>query len=282
LIQLLSRILVFNNMKLKISVVISLFIFWSLFTAIVVAGLLSNDSKQLTNNNSLTTVSSGQSQITLSAAEVAKHSTTSDCWLIISNKVYDVTNYFRLHPGGASTITPYCGKDGTKAFETKDLGSARDHSSSAYALLQDYYLGDLNQTLNNSVSGITPSPTTKILPTPTIAIPVAKTNVVLTLAEVAKHNTSSDCWMVISGNVYNFTNYLRAHPGGVSTMTPYCGKDGTAAFVSRGGTGSHSSFASSLLASYFVGTLNQSVGTTTIQNTQSITPSVSQRRGDDD
>jgi cytochrome b involved in lipid metabolism len=268
-------------MKLKISVIISLFIFWSLFTALVVAGLLSNDSKQLTNNNPLTTGSNGLSQITLSAAEVAKHNSVSDCWLIISDKVYDVTGYLRIHPGGSSTIVPYCGKDGTVAFETKDLNSSRDHSSYAYTLLGDYYLGDLNQVLNNSVSGITLSPTSKVLPTPTVAS-TAKSNVVLTSAEVAKHNTSSDCWMIISGNVYNLTSYLRTHPAGAGTITPYCGQDGTQAFVTRGGTGSHSSYAYSLLSSYLVGTLNQSVGTTTIQNTQTITPSVSPRRRDDD
>jgi cytochrome b involved in lipid metabolism len=267
-------------MKLKISVVISLFIFWSLFTAIVVAGLLSKDSKQITNNNSLTTGTNGQSQLILTAAEVAKHKTTSDCWLIISNKVYDVSGYLRIHPGGASTISPYCGKDGTTAFETKDLNSLRDHSSYAYNLLQDYYLGDLNQVLNNSVSG-TPSPTGKVLPTPTLA-PIVKSNVVLTSAEVAKHNTASDCWMIISGNVYNFTSYLRAHPGGAGTITPYCGQDGTQAFASRGGTGSHSGFAYSLLANYLVGTLNQSVGSTAIQNTQTITPPPIRNRGNDD
>jgi cytochrome b involved in lipid metabolism len=268
-------------MKLKILVVISLFIFWSMFTAIIAAGLLSkNTAQQTTSNKQLIAIPDGQSSITLSSAEIAKHSSISDCWLIISNKVYDVTNYFRLHPGGASTITPFCGKDGTVAFETKDLGSARDHSSYAYNLLQDYYLGDLNQVLNNSVSG-TPSPTGKVLPTPTLA-PIVKSNVVLTSAEVAKHNTASDCWMIISGNVYNFTSYLRAHPGGAGTITPYCGQDGTQAFASRGGTGSHSGFAYSLLANYLVGTLNQSVGSTAIQNTQTITPPPIRNRGNDD
>jgi cytochrome b involved in lipid metabolism len=115
-----------------------------------------------------------------------------------------------------------------------------------------------------------------------ITIPDGQAQIVLSSLEVAKHNTSSDCWTIISGKVYNFTGYLRSHPGGVGTMTPYCGKDGTTAFANRGGTGSHSGFASSLLASYLVGTLNQSVGTTTIQNTQTITLPPAQRREDDD
>lgn len=32
--------------------------------------------------------------------EVAKHDTEDDCWMIIHNKVYDVTEYVGEHPGG--------------------------------------------------------------------------------------------------------------------------------------------------------------------------------------
>lgn len=269
-------------MKLKILVVISLFMFWSLFTAIVVAGLLSKDARQqAASTKQPATDSGGQSKIVLSSVEVAKHNILSDCWLIISDKVYDVSGYLKIHPGGVSAITPYCGKDGTKSFGTKDLGSAKDHSSVAYSLLQDFYIGDLNQAISNFVSEITPSPTSAVLPTPT-STPTKQSNILLTSAEVAKHNTASDCWMIISGNVYNLTSYLGSHPGGVGTITPYCGKDGTTAFATRGGTGTHSSFASSLLGSYLVGSLNQSVGSTSIQNTQLVTPPTQKREEDDD
>ena len=81
---------------------------------------------------------------TISAQEVAKHSSSSDCWIIISNKVYNVSSYLRSHPGGAGAITPYCGKEATRAFETKDLGgSGANHSSRAYNPLDSIYVGDL-------------------------------------------------------------------------------------------------------------------------------------------
>jgi hypothetical protein len=81
------------------------------------------------------------SNVVFSAAEVAKHSSAEDCWLIISSKVYDVSAYLGSHPGGRGAITPYCGKEATHAFETKDRGE--DHSQRAWNHLDSCYVGDL-------------------------------------------------------------------------------------------------------------------------------------------
>ena len=34
-------------------------------------------------------------------ADVSKHSTADDCWVIVHGKVYDVTSFVPRHPGGA-------------------------------------------------------------------------------------------------------------------------------------------------------------------------------------
>ncbi|XP_059620021.1 cytochrome b5 [Phlebotomus argentipes] len=47
-----------------------------------------------------------------------------DCWLIIKNSVYNVTNYLQDHPGGDDLILEWAGKDGTKAFN--DFGHSTD------------------------------------------------------------------------------------------------------------------------------------------------------------
>ncbi|KAJ1999696.1 hypothetical protein GGI04_003065 [Coemansia thaxteri] len=52
----------------------------------------------------------------------------------------------------------------------------------------------------------------------------------VTMDEVALHNKRNDCWMVISGNVYNVTHYLDYHPGGKGELMRAAGKDGTDLF----------------------------------------------------
>ena len=50
------------------------------------------------------------------AADVAGHSTSSDCWVIIFDVVYDLTNYLNRHPGGPSIIASKCGTDATSSY----------------------------------------------------------------------------------------------------------------------------------------------------------------------
>lgn len=37
---------------------------------------------------------------TFTKEEVGKHNTAEDCWIIVHNKVYDVTKFLSEHPGG--------------------------------------------------------------------------------------------------------------------------------------------------------------------------------------
>ncbi|GIW62642.1 MAG: hypothetical protein KatS3mg090_0468 [Patescibacteria group bacterium] len=77
-------------------------------------------------------------------AEVAQHSSKSDCWMIIHDKVYDVTSFIEKHPGGDS-ILQGCGKDATELFETRPMGSGTPHSDKAKENLENFYIGDLQK-----------------------------------------------------------------------------------------------------------------------------------------
>ena len=57
------------------------------------------------------------------SAEVAKHNTPADCWVIINGKVYDVTSWVPKHPGGAM-IYVRAGLDCTSLFKAYHQESA--------------------------------------------------------------------------------------------------------------------------------------------------------------
>ncbi|CAD6195907.1 unnamed protein product [Caenorhabditis auriculariae] len=50
-----------------------------------------------------------------SANEVARHCTHDDLWIIYGNKVYDLTPYYKEHPGGTALLR-YAGKNATSAL----------------------------------------------------------------------------------------------------------------------------------------------------------------------
>jgi cytochrome b involved in lipid metabolism len=85
-----------------------------------------------------------------------------------------------------------------------------------------------------------------------------------TLADVAKHNTPADCWMILNNTeVYNVTAFLNIHPAGAGPMTPFCGANATTAFNNVG----HSTRAVGLEATYLIGNLVSSAISVTISPT---------------
>jgi L-lactate dehydrogenase (cytochrome) len=43
----------------------------------------------------------------ITATELAKHSTPENCWMVVNNEVYDLTNFAPRHPGGAEGEISY-------------------------------------------------------------------------------------------------------------------------------------------------------------------------------
>jgi cytochrome b involved in lipid metabolism len=255
---------------MKRAVIISMLLFWTIFVGIVSAGKVFQPESEGTNATPTQVSTANLAGITLSETEVAKHNNTSNCWIIFSGNVYDLTSYFGGHPGGNGTLAPYCGKDGSAA-----LNGIHNHSGYANSLLASYLLGPLGKSFPAGTPAVTATtPGTK--PAATTTAP-ANSNLTLTAAEVAKHNSSASCWVILSGGVYNLTSFKNSHSGGASTIP--CGVDATSAIVSRHGSGYIS-----LLASYRIGALGQAVSSTTATTTPTTpvtSPTGGSRENDD-
>jgi len=76
------------------------------------------------------------SKKTYTMEEVAKHTAKDDVWFVVKGKVYNGTPFLADHPGGGSSILLTGGTDCTEEFEAL-------HSSKAWKMLEDYYLGEL-------------------------------------------------------------------------------------------------------------------------------------------
>ncbi len=71
-------------------------------------------------------------------AQVQTHNTSTNCWTIVNNKVYNLTSYIALHPGGSSALISICGSNGSSAFAGQHSGSTNANNTIA-----SYYIGDL-------------------------------------------------------------------------------------------------------------------------------------------
>jgi len=80
-------------------------------------------------------------------SEIESHNCKEDCWLIIDDKVYDVTDFIKLHPGGVQTLVQNGGKDATSLF---------------YSLHRSEILKKYNKYCIGSVANV-PPPTTKLI-----------------------------------------------------------------------------------------------------------------------
>ncbi|CAK3777308.1 Cytochrome b2, mitochondrial [Lecanosticta acicola] len=77
----------------------------------------------------------------VTVAEITKHSSAQDCWVVVNGKVYDLTKFAPNHPGGAYMIHKWAGKDGSETYN-------QFHSSTLIEdeLSPEEKLGDLDES----------------------------------------------------------------------------------------------------------------------------------------
>lgn len=76
---------------------------------------------------------------TFTFAEVAAHTTKKDLYMVVHDKVYDVSSFVDEHPGGEEVLLDVAGQDATEAFE--DVG----HSDEAREILEGLRIGDVKR-----------------------------------------------------------------------------------------------------------------------------------------
>ncbi len=104
--------------------------------------VMSGTSTETTTTGEITTETTTESTTTksIALAEVANHTTESDCRTAINGTVYDVTAFFGKHPGGDKNLFRVCGIDATQVFERKHGGDTR-----AKNVLAGFEIGTLAQ-----------------------------------------------------------------------------------------------------------------------------------------
>src|SRR5579859_7051216 len=85
--------------------------------------------------------SSNSSEKEFTLEELSKHNKQTDAWLVLNNKIYDVTSVLTWHPGGKTAIMNYSGKASVDAT----LQYNGIHDSYANGKRDDCYLGVLSK-----------------------------------------------------------------------------------------------------------------------------------------
>eukprot|EP01122_Echinamoeba_exundans_P012441 TRINITY_DN5195_c0_g1_i2.p1 TRINITY_DN5195_c0_g1~~TRINITY_DN5195_c0_g1_i2.p1 ORF type:complete len:166 (+),score=31.18 TRINITY_DN5195_c0_g1_i2:32-529(+) len=76
---------------------------------------------------------------------------------------------------------------------------------------------------------------------------------IFTRAEVGKHNSEQDAWVVIRDRVFNISTWIPLHPGGRQFLLDHAGRDATASFSEQG----HSHVAIDVLAELHIGYIRE-------------------------
>ncbi|KAM4718399.1 cytochrome b5 [Anableps anableps] len=79
-------------------------------------------------------------------SEIEKQNSFKSTWIIIHNKVYDVTKFLDEHPGGEEVLREQAGGNATESFE--DVG----HSTDAREMASSMVIGELHPDDRDKIS----------------------------------------------------------------------------------------------------------------------------------
>merc|ERR1711933_31343 len=143
----------------------------------------------------------------LTMDEVAKHTSKTDCWVVVAGEVLDVTSFLSQHPGGELAIITFAGKDATEEFNMIHPPDVIPK----YA--PDACIGKLGEG-GGAVEEDDSDSDSDDDSDEEEEEEAAGGGDGITMEEVAKHTSKTDCWVVVAGEVLDVTSFLSQHPGG--------------------------------------------------------------------
>mmetsp|Transcript_42978 Transcript_42978/g.102420 ORF Transcript_42978/g.102420 Transcript_42978/m.102420 type:complete len:668 (+) Transcript_42978:95-2098(+) len=196
-------------------------------------------------------------------SEVARHNKPHDCWIAINRSVYDLTDFLMHHPEQRNSILAWAGRDASAMWD-KIPGRFPSKQWMEYYMRPEFKTGkvgpekpvdsiimelrELHDELRRlegpskeeieavktavKVPGKTDAPTlSEESRFPKLAeISAGKDLPFFSRAEVAKHNTAEEPYMIIHNRVYNLKPLLGSHPGGDDILLSKAGTDCTKDF----------------------------------------------------
>ncbi|KAJ3324722.1 hypothetical protein HDV06_005980 [Boothiomyces sp. JEL0866] len=120
----------------------------------------------------------------ISRKEVEKHDSPNNCWLVIHNKVYNLTEFAKEHPGGSKILYKFAGKDATEEFNKFHPSDMMDRF-----LKKEFHLGDTERIKlanGNAKASIIPRP------------PLSSVLNAFDFESIAKEVLSPDAWAYYS------------------------------------------------------------------------------------
>jgi cytochrome b involved in lipid metabolism len=146
----------------------------------------------------------------ITVEEVAGHDKPGDVWIIVNNKVIDVTEFVKTHPGGEAAIMAFAGKDASVEWNMIHKPDFLDIH------VKDKILGEIGAgggggggkkkkkkkggDDDGGGSGISPE-------------------------EVAAHDKPGDVWIIVNNKVIDVSEFVKTHPGGEAAIMAFAGKD---------------------------------------------------------
>lgn len=143
-------------------------------------------------------------------------------------------SFLFLSTSPAIAVTPKAGVSCSK-FGSKATYKGREFTCIKKGTKRVWNSGVLIKTTPKPTSKPTPSQSSTATPAPSTpsATPSASPSSTIkgfTKEEVAQHNSSSSCWTIINGDVFDLTQWISRHPGGAAAIRGLCGIDGSRAF----------------------------------------------------